>query len=169
MLFITCTKTNDINTEPVPQRCSSKKVFCKSSANLQYSTMQKCWAKFFEITFPYGSPPVHLLHTCRAHFWIEAMGATFENNSFAQVNSKYCLQKLKWRNLTLQKFCYLLVWNLQKSCLYIVTAGQENMPQSLVIKLNNGLLTTCYTYRYLFLEIKLFLHIQMSTFCQYAW
>ena len=109
MLFITCTKTNDINTEPVPQRCSSKKVFCKSSANLQYSTMQKCWAKFFEITFPYGSPPVHLLHTCRAHFWIEAMGATFENNSFAQVNSKYCLQKLKWRNLTLQKFCYLFV------------------------------------------------------------
>ena len=44
----------------------------RCSANLQqiYSRapMQKRYATFFEITFPYGSSPINLLHTCRHTF-----------------------------------------------------------------------------------------------------
>ena len=39
--------------------------------------MQKCYATFFEIAFPYGSPSVKLLHICRTLFWIEALGDCF--------------------------------------------------------------------------------------------
>ena len=51
-------KTNDIkHAELVLQRCFSKKVFCKSAANLQWSTHAEVLRNFTWITFPYESRP----------------------------------------------------------------------------------------------------------------
>ena len=57
--------------------------------------MQKRYATLFEITFPYGSPPVNLLHIEEHTFEAKLWGTASENNSFVQVKCKYCLHKLK--------------------------------------------------------------------------
>ena len=110
MLFITCSKSNDIKPRTSPPRGVLLKR-CSANPQQMYSRapMQMYYTTFFGITFPYGSFPVNLLHICRTHFEEKLWGTASENNSFVQVNCKYWLHKLKWTNLILQKICWLFV------------------------------------------------------------
>ena len=82
-------------------------------------------------------------------------GTASENNSFEQVNCKFCLHKLKWTKLILQNFSnYLFVCHLQNSALQIIKVGQQSVLR--IYKIKRWSLTTSYTFTYLFLRLKLF-------------
>ena len=82
VLFITCTKTNDINTEPVPSGVLLKR--CSANPQQIYSRapVQKCYATFLKLHFRMGL----LLHICyifAGHiFEGKLWGTASENNSF---------------------------------------------------------------------------------------